>query len=99
MTAPANEAALQKRIRTALSNYSGWWVRIHGGMYQQGGLPDIIGCYQGVFFGLEVKLPGKEHTLTARQAHALKAIKDAGGKAKMVTSVDEAMDFVFDHPL
>jgi hypothetical protein len=67
-------------------------------MYQQGGLPDIIGCYQGVFFGLEVKLPGKEHTLTERQAHALKSIRRADGKARVVTSVDEAMDFVFGNP-
>lgn len=94
-----SEAALQKRISTSLKNYSGYWVRIHGGMYQQGGLPDIIGVYQGFFFGLEVKLPGKEHTLTQRQAHALKQIRDAGGKAKMVTSVDEAMDFVFNTTL
>jgi hypothetical protein len=58
-------------------------------------LPDIIGCYGGWFVGLEVKLPGKEHTLTARQTHALKSIRDAGGKSKMVTSISEAMDFVY----
>lgn len=93
-----NEAALRKAIVTSLRRYSGWWVVTHGGMYQQGGLPDIIGCYQGIFIGLEVKLPGKEHTLTARQAHTLERIRRAGGKAAMVTSVQQAMDIVFASP-
>jgi hypothetical protein len=91
-----NEATLRKTIVRSLRTYSGFWYVTHGGQFQQGGLPDIIGCYGGWFFGLEVKLPGKEHTLTPRQSHALKAIREAGGKAKMVTSVSEAMDFVFD---
>jgi len=91
-----NEATLRKTIVRSLRQYSGFWYVTHGGQFQQGGLPDIIGCYGGWFIGLEVKLPGKEHTLTPRQSHALKAIRDAGGKAKMVTSVSEAMDFVFD---
>lgn len=90
-----NEAALRKRIVASLREYSGFWFITHGGQFQQGGLPDIIGCYGGWFVGLEVKLPGKEHTLTERQTHALKKIRQAGGKAKMVTSISEAMDFVY----
>lgn len=90
-----NEATLRKAIIRSLRQYSGWWVVTHGGMYQTGGLPDIIGCYAGRFFGLEVKVPGKEHTLTERQAHTLAKIRHAGGKAKMVTSVSDAMEFVF----
>lgn len=68
--------------------------KIHGGTYQSRGLPDIIGCYNGAFFGLEVKLPGKEQTLTLLQAKKLQDIKDAGGIAAMVTSVNEAIKVV-----
>lgn len=93
-----NEAALRRAIVRSLRQYSGWWVVTHGGQFQQGGLPDIIGCYAGKFYGLEVKMPGKEHTLTPRQSHALKSIKAAGGKARMVTSISEAHDFVFGEP-
>jgi len=93
-----NEAALRRAIVRSLRQYSGYWYVTHGGQYQQGGLPDIIGCYAGKFYGLEVKLPGKEHTLTERQAHALKAIKQAGGHSRMVTSITESMDFVFNEP-
>jgi hypothetical protein len=92
------EARLRTAIVKALSNYSGWWVVTHADQYGTGGLPDIIGCYAGRFFGLEVKLPGKEHTLTERQSHRIKQINDAGGRGMMVTSVDAAMDFVFGSP-
>lgn len=93
-----NEATLRKAIVRSLRQYSGFWYVTHGGQFQQGGLPDIIGCYAGKFYGLEVKMPGKEHTLTPRQSHALKVIKTAGGRARMVTSISEAMDFVFGEP-
>jgi hypothetical protein len=83
----------------ALNLHSGWWTVTHADGFGQRGIPDIIGCYQGVFFGLEVKLPGKEHTLTPIQSRTLNKIKHSGGKAAMVTSVDEALDFVFNKPL
>jgi hypothetical protein len=70
-------------------------VVTHADNFGTGGLPDIIGCVSGTFIGLEVKLPGKEHTLTKRQAHRLAQITKAGGKAAMVTSVSQAFDFVF----
>lgn len=93
-----NEARLRTNIVKRLSGYSGWWTVTHADQWATGGLPDIIGCYAGVFFGLEVKLPGKEHTLTERQAHRLEQIRRAGGKAAMVTSVSQAFDFVFGSP-
>lgn len=93
------ESTLRTNIVKKLRAYSGWWIVTHGAQFQTGGLPDIIGCCQGRFYGLEVKLPGKEHTLTERQAHRLAQITNAGGKAAMVTSVDQAMDLVFNDPL
>jgi hypothetical protein len=90
-----SEKQLRTKIVKALRTYSGFWFVTHATQYGTGGLPDIMGCYQGTFFGLEVKLPGKEHTLTERQSHTLATIKRAGGKASMITSVEEAMNFVF----
>lgn len=93
------ESRLRTNIVKRLSNYSGWWIVTHADGYGERGVPDIIGCYQGVFFGLEVKIPGKEHTLTPMQSRTIKKINDSGGKAAMVTSVDQAFDFVFARPL
>lgn len=93
--ATGKEASLRTAIVKKLSNYSGFWFVTHADKYGTGGLPDIIGCYQGKFVGLEVKLPGKEHTLTERQSRRLAQINKAGGIGAMVTSVDQAANIVF----
>lgn len=92
------EARLRTNIVKKLNAYSGYWFVTHQSGHQEKGLPDIIGCYSGMFYGLEVKLPGKLHTVTAKQSHVLEKMKRAGGKATVVTSVHEAMDFVFGSP-
>jgi hypothetical protein len=85
------EAVLSKKIGRKLRDKGCFAVKIHGGPNQQRGLPDIVGCYDGDFFGLEVKLPGKERTLTELQAKKLRDIKQAGGIAVVVTTVNEAV--------
>ena len=92
------ESGLRTRIVKALNAYSGVWFVIHQSGTQEKGLPDVIGCYAGMFFGLEVKRPGQEHTLTKRQAAVLAKIRKQGGKAGVVTTVQEAMNFVFGSP-
>jgi len=88
---------LTKEIVIALKKNGCFAVKIHGGPYQVAGLPDIVGCYQGRFFGLEVKLPGKEHKLTAKQNLTLRRIKEAGGISGMVIDPIQAVDTVIGH--
>ena len=71
-----------------------FWTKIHGGAYQQSGLPDLIGCVEGVFFGIEVKMPGKEDTLTKLQNHTLEQIIEAGGLALVATDPKKTADTV-----
>jgi len=52
------------------------------GGYGASGVPDIVGCYQGVFFGIECKA-GK-NTPTPLQTKNLAAITAAGGVALVV---------------
>ena len=92
------ESRLRTNIVKALTGYSGVWFVTHQSGEQEKGLPDIIGCYQGQFYGIEVKMPGKIHTLSKRQEYVLKRIRDAGGKSVVVTSVDDALAFVFGGP-
>lgn len=89
------ESTLRTSIVKRLNAYSGYWFVTHADGYGERGIPDIIGVYQGTFFGLEVKLPGKEHTLTPVQSRVLAKINHSGGRAMMVTSITQAMDFVF----
>lgn len=85
------ESTLQASIRSALLEaYPGSVVwKIHGGPMQAAGIPDLVGCIDGRFVGLEVKLPGGEPTKL--QAATLKAIRRAGGVGEVVTSIEEAL--------
>ena len=59
----------------------------HGGMYGTAGIPDIIACINGRFFGFEVKTEiGKP---TKLQEATIRKILAAGGTAVVVRSVDE----------
>lgn len=55
------------------------------------GDPDVLACLDGRFVAFEVKLPGRERTLTKLQERAVREIECAGGTARMVTSVDEVL--------
>ena len=59
----------------------------HGGMYGTAGIPDIIACINGRFFGFEVKTEkGKP---TELQTATIRKINRAHGTAQIVRSVDE----------
>ena len=61
--------------------------KTHGGMYGTAGIPDIIACIGGHFYGFEVKTEtGKP---TKLQEAVIRKINAAGGTALVVRSVDE----------
>ncbi len=59
----------------------------HGGMYGTAGIPDIIACIDGRFYGFEVKT--EEGTPTKLQLSTIRKINAAGGIALVVRSVEE----------
>lgn len=59
----------------------------HGGTYGTAGLPDVIVCINGKFFGFEVKT--ESGNLTKLQEASIRKILAAGGTALVVRSVDE----------
>ena len=76
--------------------------KIHGGRYSAG-IPDLLGCLRieprhdddfGVFFAIEVKLEGKERNVTPLQQANLDAIMTACGYQTVVTSVQDALEFL-----
>ena len=79
-----------KKLRST-TQQEGLWIKIHGGPFQVVGLPDIIGLYKGRFYGFEIKLPGKEDTLTAVQQYYIDRINNCGGVSLMATSVREVI--------
>ena len=73
------------RFLKTLPNCFAW--KEHGGMYGTAGIPDIIACIDGKFYGFEVKTDiGKP---TKLQESTIRKINKAGGIAVVVRSVDE----------
>lgn len=85
------ESRLQQRIRAALeAAFPGSWLfKVHGGPFQPAGVPDLVGTVEGLFIGLEVKMP--DGTVSPIQARTIEMIRAAGGIAEVVTSVEEAI--------
>lgn len=59
----------------------------HGGMYGTAGIPDIIACVNGRFYGFEVKT--EKGKATGLQKATIRKILAAGGTAVVVRSADE----------
>lgn len=76
--------AIMKYLKTVPCCFA--WKE-HGGMYGTAGIPDIIACVDGRFYGFEVKTEtGKP---TGLQEATIRKIREAGGVAGIVRSVDE----------
>jgi hypothetical protein len=79
MTPEAKVKAVVKKILTEMGAYH--FSPVTGG-YGKSGVPDICGCLNGYFFGIECKA-GRGKT-TALQERELKKISTAGGYALVV---------------
>ena len=56
------------------------------------GILDIIGCYGGLFFGVELKKPGC--SATAIQSWRVRQIKLAGGFATVATTLKQVKELI-----
>lgn len=89
------ESRLQRRIRKGLKQeIGGWWRKIHGGPFQAAGIPDLLGCVRGRFFGFEVKHPDQNSETSKIQEKNIREIIRNGGTAAVVESLEEAVRLV-----
>lgn len=89
MTSRQPEGRLCAAIISLIRRQGGWAVKTHPAM-GIAGLPDLLWCLNGTFGAFEIKLPGKEHTVSKRQAHQLQLLERAGATAAIVTSTSQA---------
>lgn len=85
------EARLQRKIQDRLRVEGYFCFKVHGSEFMMAGLPDLIVCAEGLFVGLEVKLPSTRGNVSPRQALVHTQIQHAGGVAVVVCSPDEAI--------
>lgn len=90
------ESLLSRKIMAALRAEGYFCFKVHGSEYMMAGLPDIIVCANGLFLGLETKLPESRADVSPRQAYVHSLIKDARGVAQVVCSPAEALEVVHD---
>tara|TARA_R110000803_G_scaffold8376_1_gene26877 strand:+ start:229 stop:606 length:378 start_codon:yes stop_codon:yes gene_type:complete len=85
------EAKVKKVVTKQLKELGAYYFYPATGGYGKSGVPDIVGCYNGFFFGFECKA-GK-NTATPLQEKNLAEIKAADGLSLIVN--EENMHSVF----
>lgn len=90
------ESRLSRRIMNAIRAEGYFCFKVHGSEFMMAGLPDIIVCADGLFIGLETKLPGYRDNVSRRQLLVHEQIQNAGGTATVVCTVTEALCAISD---
>lgn len=82
------EADIKKEIVAYLKSVGAWWDNPVRTGYGRRGVPDIVGCYKGNFFALEVKRDATKEA-TPWQKREIAAIHEANGLAAVVHCVEQ----------
>ena len=80
------ESAFQTKVINYLESIGAYVIKIHVSSYQLEGEPDIICCHKGKFYAFELKQGSK---LSALQEMKLELIRQSGGVAMEVRSIDQ----------
>ena len=88
------ETKVKRKVADALKQLGVYYFYPVTGGYGKSGVPDIVWCYEGRFFGIECKA-GKGK-VTALQARNLEEIAAAGGIAAVINedSVHKVTDIL-----
>lgn len=83
--------AKEKRIvnagRKVLVEAGAFVEKNHGSRFGNSGRPDLTGCFQGLYFGIETKVPGEK--ATPLQEYVIGLIHQAGGYAGVLDNVED----------
>lgn len=71
------EAKVKKRVVNVLKENGAYYFFPATGGYGRSGVPDIVGCYRGVFFGIECKAGSNKPT--PLQEAEMRKIREANG--------------------
>ena len=86
------EQQIQKKITNYLEANGCYIVKVISA--SKAGVPDILGCYEGVFFGIEVKTPKTKNNVSKLQEYNLDMIRRAGGQATVAWELEHVEDFL-----
>jgi hypothetical protein len=92
MTTP--EGRIKARVKAILKSHDIWYFMPSANGYGKVGVPDIICCWDGRFFAIETKAPGKRDNVTANQKIQIEQIQQARGWAIVVDDEQQLIDFI-----
>jgi len=82
MMASTPEGKVKIKAKKILDKLGAYYFMPMGGPFGRSGIPDIIGCLNGRFFGIECKANGNKPT--ALQMRELQDILDHGGISMII---------------
>ena len=81
----------QKVIDMIRTEFPAAWFKKISDRFQSG-IPDILGCLNGYFFAIELKVPGGR--IAPLQEHELEKIRKAGGSAIVAYSIENVRGYL-----
>jgi len=85
-----SEQAIQKRVIKYLESIGAYVFKIISA--NRAGIPDIVGCYKGLYFTIEMKT--KKGVVSKLQLYNIEKVKQAGGIAFVARSLKEVLDML-----
>lgn len=86
------ETYLQRSIKKIVRQRGGYIVKQHGSMIAEPGIPDLLGCYKGIFIAIECKelnnIPSSAQGIHCRQ------IKSANGFTMIAYNSQDIIEFL-----
>lgn len=89
-----HEGSVQRACIEVLKRRKCWYTNTRTGGYGRNGVPDLIGCYRGVFFAIEVKRPMTSSKPSRAQERELRAVEKAGGIAIVACHKDDVTELL-----
>ena len=88
----ATEQQIQSKIVKYLESQGCYVVKVISA--SKSGVPDILGCYEGIFFGIEVKKPETASNVSKLQEYNLDKIRESGGHSLVAWDVEMVEEFI-----
>jgi len=88
------EGKVKEAVKKILKKHGIWYFMPSANGYGKVGIPDIIACWEGRFFAIETKAPGKINNTTPNQDMQIEAIRAAKGWALVVDNATQVEDFI-----
>lgn len=86
------EGKVKDKVVKQLKKIGAYFFFPATGGYGRSGVPDIVGCFEGRFFAIECKAPGKKPT--ALQSREMDLIRKSGGCVLMYDGTEPVEDIM-----